>query len=382
MKILDVTLFYPPQIGGAVTTTTEIVNALKRKDYRVEILAPKDNRIFTGIENINDMNDDLINKKEENIYRVHVPKRKGKWLMIVTYSLFSMFKLKGKNFHLIIGHFHFNSGAGWASYIISKILKVPFILRIHDVYEPITLKEKMMFIVNKIPLKKATKLLTINTPSKEFLESNKYNKSENILVIPNGVSNLTKMKNTIDNKVKRICFIGTLSKDRGLDKLFSLVDILEKKNIHLKIHVIGDGPEFENLKGTIENNPLYKNKITLHGAYTRKKATQVLSEMDISIGVLDRNRTNDYQLLIKLIESIHLGIPWVSISTKGVKQFNIETDTGIEIETLDQFADAIELLINDDNFYKNKVNNCLENSKKFDWDKISLELDTIIKNTL
>ncbi len=382
MEILDVTLFYPPQVGGAVTTTTEIVNALRRKEHSVIVLAPKENQTFTEVKKINDMNDISVNEKEENVYRVHVPKKRGNWLMIISYSLFALLKLKRKNFNLIIGHFHFGSGVGWATYIISIILKSPFILRVHDVNEPNSTIEKIMYKINKIPLKKAAKVLTINTPSKEYLESNNYSKSENILVIPNGVSNIGKKEKINDNKIKRICFIGTLSNDRGLMKLFSLVDILAEKNMDFSIHIIGDGSEFEKLKGIIESNLLYENKIILHGAYTRKKAIEVLSEMDISIGVLERNRTNDFQLLLKLIESIHLGIPWVSVSTKGVKQFNLETDSGIVIETLEQFADAIELLLTDDDFYKNKVNNCLENSGKFDWDKISMELENAIKSTL
>lgn len=381
MEILDVTLFYPPQIGGAVTTTTEIVNSLKKKNHRVIILAPKENQIFTGIKKINDLEKNTLND-EDNVYRVPVPKKQGKWLMIITYCLFSMLKLRDKKFDLIIGHFHFNTGAGWTTYIISKIFKVPYILRVHDVYEPISIKEKIFFGINQKPLRKAAKLLTINTPSKEYLEKNKYNENENILVIPNGVSNLNKLENTVSNNRKNICFIGTLSDDRGLEKIFSLVDILEGKKFDIIIHIIGGGPEFQKLKGIIENNISYKNKVILHGAYTRKKALQELSKMHISIGVLERNRTNDYQLLIKLIESIQLGIPWVSVTTKGVKQFNIETDTGIEVETIEQFADAIELLITDDVFFENKLNNCLEHSKKFDWDTISIELDNIIKNTI
>lgn len=378
MNILDVTLFYPPQIGGAVTTTTEIVNALRKSNHKVIILAPKEDNIFTGVEKI----DNKIKMSEmELVYRVHLPKKKGKWLMIIKYSLFSMFKLKNEEFNIIIGHFHFNTGAGWTTYLISKIFKVPFILRVHDVYEPKSLKEKILFKINSIPLKKASKVLSINHPSKLYLERNKFNKSENILVIPNGASKINK-KGFINNKRQNICFIGTLSENRALERIFSLVKIFEVKKLDINIHIIGGGPEYEKLKNKIESNILYKNKIILHGTYTRERAMQELSKMDISIGLLKRNRTNDYQLLIKLIESIQLGIPWVSVTTKGIKQFNLETNTGIEVETLEEFADAIEVLITNDSTYKDKVDNCTKNSINFDWDQISLDLNYIFTNTL
>ncbi|MCK9861965.1 glycosyltransferase family 4 protein [Paenibacillus sp. ATY16] len=377
MKVLDITLFYPPQAGGAVTTTMEFIKALVALGHEVHVLAPAEG------ENIDSLKLKKINYKkplDHTVHRVKLPRKYKKWTVSFVYFFYAYKYLKKTKFDAILAHFHFNTSIGWTAFLLSKLFKCKLYVRIHDLYEPITWKQKLFYSVNRIPLKYSTKILTINQVSKDFLIAKNYAPITSIEVIPNGVSGIEYNKDIMKSKNK-VCFLGTISANRGFNLLIPVVKEIKKKLDNIEVHLIGEGPGIEAIKEIIQKDIELNGNIFIYGALEREHALNIVAEMDVCLGLLGRDNSNEYQLLIKLIESIHLGIPWVSVSTKGVNEFHGQTDSGLIVpEKVEHIADAIVKLLNDEQLYQNKVENGIRNRNQFNWNEISLKLDALLQN--
>ncbi|MGG4034107.1 glycosyltransferase family 4 protein [Paenibacillus cisolokensis] len=377
MRVLDLTLFYPPQAGGAVTTTLEFIRALLKKGYEVEVLAPSKDEYIDSLklcnDEINELNDDRI------VHRIRLPRKFKKWTVCYSYWLYALKKLRTKKFDLILAHFHFNTGMGWTAFLLSKLIKCPYYIRIHDIYKPITFKHKVLFFVNKTPLKKCEKILVINEVSKQLLVSSHLAPAHKIEVVPNGVSDI-EPRNTIKRQKRKVGFIGAISGNRGFELLIPVLQEVKKTISDIEFHLVGDGPKLKDICMELQKHEELKGNLYIHGALAREKALSIVADMDLCLGLLGRSYNNEYQLLIKLIESIHLGIPWISVNTKGVHEFNQITQSGIVVnEDARELADAIVTLLTDNAGYEEKVKNCRLNRHHYDWENIAVKLDLILR---
>lgn len=376
MRILDITLFYPPQAGGAVTTTLEFIKALIKCGHEVEVLAPS---IRDKVDSVSPNEAANQEHPDRIVHRIKLIEFFKKWTVCYSYLVYAVKNLRSKEFDAILAHFHFTTAIGWAGLLLSRIFGCSLYIRIHDLYEPKTFKHKVMFFLNKIPLKYCTKILTINHVSKQMLIDRRIAPPHKIEIIPNGVSGLTYNSEIVKRKNK-VGFLGTISRNRGIDLLIPLIVELKRDLPDVEIHIVGEGPGLNSLVHKLqEQDEVIRNSFIIHGALERHKAIEVISGMDVCIGLLERSNTNDYQLLIKLIEYIHLGIPWVSVSTKGVEEFYHNTRSGlITNEELHSITAAISKLLTNEELYKEKVSNGLENKSFYDWEYIAWELNSVL----
>lgn len=99
---------------------------------------------------------------------------------------------------------------------------------------------------------------------------------EKIVVVPNGVD-VNAIKRIVPaNKGFDIVFAGRLLKHKNAHLLIESIDILKKQNPKISCLIVGEGPEFGNLKNMIEEKNLQKN-ILLRKFFPRQK--EILSIM-------------------------------------------------------------------------------------------------------
>lgn len=217
--------------------------------------------------------------------------------------------------------------------------------------------------INK--LKKNLRNIDYLIPASKYLYddySNIFRNSKLIVkYIPQIVSDIPKTKNKCDNK--NIIAVGRLVKEKGFDDLIRVFNIVHRKDKNIKLTIVGDGNEKENLKKLISEYKLNKY-IKLTGFLTqdmlkkeyRKASLFVMTSWEESFGLV-------------LLEAMSYGIPCIAFdSALGAKEI-IDNNSGILVKNrnLDEMADVIY------NYFKGKYEfNTLNKIQYYSYDNVKV----------
>jgi len=115
---------------------------------------------------------------------------------------------------------------------------------------------------------------------------------------------------------KIFVYIGGLQKDRGLEKMISVMEVLKDLAV---LVIIGSGALKDHLQNQVNSLEL-QNIVFLHPIIDSEKVIQVLSSADIGISLIEQH-SKSYQLALpsKIFEYRLAGLPVISSSLKQVK---------------------------------------------------------------
>lgn len=218
-------------------------------------------------------------------------------------------------------------------------------------------------------LKKSMKNIDYLIPASKYLydDYEKLFKNENVIVkyIPQIVGDIPLNKSKCNNY--NIVSVGRLSKEKGYDDLLKVFDLVHKKNKKIKLTIVGDGDEKENLENLVSQYKLNKY-IKFTGFLTQDKlkdvyinsSLYVMTSLEESFGLV-------------LLEAMSYGIPCVAFdSALGAKEI-IDDKSGILIKNrnLAEMADTICNYF--DGKYKfnisDKIQNYSYDNVKYVWKK-------------
>ena len=188
-------------------------------------------------------------------------------------------------------------------------------------------------------LKKSMKNINYLIPASKYLydDYEKLFKNENVIVkyIPQIVGDIPLNKSKCNNY--NIVSVGRLSKEKGYDDLIKVFDLVHKKNKKIKLIIVGDGDEKENLENLVSQYKLNKY-IKFTGFLTQDKlkdiyinsSLYVMTSLEESFGLV-------------LLEAMSYGIPCIAFdSALGAKEI-IDDKSGILIKNrnLEEMANTI-----------------------------------------
>lgn len=218
-------------------------------------------------------------------------------------------------------------------------------------------------------LKKSMKNINYLIPASKYLyeDYEKLFKNENVIVkyIPQIVGDISLNKSKCNNY--NIVSVGRLSKEKGYDDLIKVFDLVHKKNKKIKLIIVGDGDEKENLENLVCQYKLNKY-IKFTGFLTQDKlkdvyinsSLYVMTSLEESFGLV-------------LLEAMSYGIPCIAFdSALGAKEI-IDDKSGILIKNrnLEEMADTICNYF--DGKYKfnisDKIQNYSYDNVKYVWKK-------------
>jgi N-acetylglucosaminyldiphosphoundecaprenol N-acetyl-beta-D-mannosaminyltransferase len=162
------------------------------------------------------------------------------------------------------------------------------------------------------------------------------------LFIPNVIDNLPNKSSNC--KKHNLISIGRLSKEKGQKDLIDVVALLKEKYKDIKLYLVGDGPEKNELNKYIKENKLSKNV----------ELTGFLNKNDIELKILNSSifvttsYTESFGLVV--IEACSYKLPVVAFdSATGVKKL-LENKNGILVQNRDkkQMAKEISRLFEDE----------------------------------
>lgn len=338
MKILQISKYYYPYIGGIEQVARECSRALT--DYEQKIFCfnhekKDDKNVVDGIEII----------------------RAGCFAKVASQSLsFSYGRLLQKTFEdfqpdVVIFHYPNPFSAHYLLKILKKYPKCRLIIYWHLDIVKQKLLGKFFYGQNNKLLKKAEKIIAT---SPNYIEGSKFLSAyrEKCVVIPCCVnasrmtvteaelSNAKKIKE--QNSDKTICFsIGRHVPYKGMEYLIRASKLLDN---NFKIFIAGEGPLTDSLKALASDD----EKISFLGKVNEADLKAYLLACDI---FCFPSITKNEAFGIALAEGLYFGKPAVTftIHGSGVNYVSIDKETGIEVENknIEKYAEAIKLLADD-----------------------------------
>ncbi|MAX02258.1 MAG: N-acetyl-alpha-D-glucosaminyl L-malate synthase BshA [Flavobacteriaceae bacterium] len=268
-------------------------------------------------------------------------------------------------------HVHYAIPHAYAAYMAKKILKengynIPIITTLHGT--DITLvgnnpfyKPAVTFSINKSDI--------VTCVSKSLMEDTRefFGIKREIKVIPNFID--------IDKYAKKhnLCQGNMLAQDdekiivhvsnfRPLKRIIDVLKIFEKINqkINSKLIMVGDGPDKKKAKDFLRKNNL-KNKVIFLGKTS--EVDEILCSSDLFLLPSEKESFG-----LAALEAMALKVPVISTNTGGLKDLNINGNSGYtsDIGDIDSMAKNAIKILSDDSLEKKYRNQAFENAKKYD----------------
>ena len=268
-------------------------------------------------------------------------------------------------------HVHYAIPHAYAAYMAKKILKengynIPIITTLHGT--DITLvgnnpfyKPAVTFSINKSDI--------VTCVSKSLMEDTRefFGIKREIKVIPNFID--------IDKYAKKhnLCQGNMLAQDdekiivhvsnfRPLKRIIDVLKIFEKINqkINSKLIMVGDGPDKNKAKEFLRKNNL-KNKVIFLGKTS--EVDEILCSSDLFLLPSEKESFG-----LAALEAMALKVPVISTNTGGLKDLNINGNSGYtsDIGDIDSMAENAIKILSDTSLEKKYRNQAFENAKKYD----------------
>jgi len=404
MNVLYVTqhFSFSPTHAAAVTTY-EIIKRLAEKGHKATMLAP----YIEGHQPTSQVSVvPAFSKNVKVIVSTRAPLDEAQENLLL-YGLICSFGYvplilkalrKRTNYDVIISMYHPSHLATPAAYIISRLLKIPFIVKVHDLLPDVTdpnvwkrIYKKVIFKINSVFFKKANLLLV---PSTEWIDlaMKVYGVSKNKLVLfPNGVDT-TKFNPNIEcsslgkalglEKRKTLVFVGKILRERGLECLIKALPNIVKKEPDLRLLIIGGGPgktELFNLSKRfgVDEFLIFVNEVD------HDSIPKYISLADIAIGPLAMLPITVGTFPIKVLEYMACGKPVVACFG-GFSRDLVSKDHDcllVHPEDVDELSSAILKLLREEDFAETLGVNARKHIERFyDWDVIINTLEEVLNN--
>ena len=268
-------------------------------------------------------------------------------------------------------HVHYAIPHAYAAYMAKKILKengynIPIITTLHGT--DITLvgnnpfyKPAVTFSINKSDI--------VTCVSKSLMEDTRefFGIKREIKVIPNFID--------IDKYAKKhsLCQGNMLAQDdekiivhisnfRPLKRIIDVLKIFEKINqkINSKLIMVGDGPDKKKAKDFLRKNNL-KNKVIFLGKTS--EVDEILCSSDLFLLPSEKESFG-----LAALEAMALKVPVISTNTGGLKDLNINGNSGYtsDIGDIDSMAENAIKILSDGSLEKKYRNQAFENAKNYD----------------
>jgi len=132
-------------------------------------------------------------------------------------------------------------------------------------------------------------------------------------------------------KVERFLFLSRFVKEKGIYELLNTFKKLATENSKLSLCLVGDGPEFHNVKKWITENHL-DHKITTPGYLRGKAKVRALDSADVFIFPTYYGEGCP----VSLLEAMAAGLPVITADQGGIGDIIIDGHNGILLKTVSE----------------------------------------------
>jgi glycosyltransferase involved in cell wall biosynthesis len=343
MKVLLVSIWKPKK-GGIVT---HVDNIIKRSKNRFTILTYRDKGA----------------KKESNVLRVlyiDFPILRG-----LSYALFSFIRGVRADFDII--HAHYAIPQGFVGVLIKTVRRKSLLLTVHGSDLTVLGGSPWLKPLLKWIFKRCNRIIAVSYYMKGLLIDLGV-REEKITVIYNGVN---KQSLAIGSE-RRIVFIGALVKQKGVEILLKAFKEIKKTHPDVRLVVVGDGPERENLEEMSRLQRLkdveFKGYVDDLDTFFTANTVFVLPSIKEGFG-------------ITILEAMARGVPVAASKTGGIPELIVDGENGLFFtkDNSTSLTDAVRRIFDDEAQREKLIKGGWKTISKFTWNKTSEETEDVYK---
>ena len=145
-----------------------------------------------------------------------------------------------------------------------------------------------------------------------------------------------------------VLFVGRLVARKGVDDLLQAVNTLQNSKFNLKLEIVGDGPELENLKSLV--NSMGLSKIAkFYGSLAGKALYERYASCDVFVMPSKTTRVDVEGFGTVFLEAGAFGKPCIGTKSGGIPEAIRDSETGLLVPEGDvkALAEAISKLLSD-----------------------------------
>lgn len=272
MRIGIFTETYTPYISGLVTSVVMLKKSLEKMGHNVYV-------VTANLESYHYEYDE-----DEKVLKIPgIPTGIYDSRLTAIYPMKAINKIKSWDLDVI--HSQTEFAIGTFARILGKQFNIPVVHTYHTMYEDYVhyitrghFNKSSKKLVEYLTLFYCDKTITeLIVPTKKAYDlfKEKYNVKRNIYIVPTGIEIERFYKENISsaaiNKLKKdlgfskkdfvLIFVGRLAEEKNVEFLLSVVKKLYKNYSHLKLLVVGDGPDKEKYEKISKDNGTDKNVI-------------------------------------------------------------------------------------------------------------------------
>jgi glycosyltransferase involved in cell wall biosynthesis len=365
MIVVQVSPYYPPNIGGLQTVVQKISVALSKKGYEVLVITSRSHRNQPPMERFG-----TLTIKYLEVFEIgHTP--------IMPKLFFEILNLPKD----AIVHLH--AAQPFVPEIVAfatKLRRMPYIVHYHgDVLPSGKLGFLLPFykkVVLRAVLKGAKFIITPSNDFKNFLVKNFLIQKTKITVIPNGVDGgieyLSKYKNLKINKTN-LLYVGRLVSVKNLPLLIDAIAKVVKFNKNIHLNIVGSGEMEKILKDKVISKDL-SSYISMVGTKTGVILDKIYMNSDIFVLCSKKESFG-----IVLLEAMSHGLPIIASNVIGIRNLIHQGFNGILFRqnSSEDLANKILILIEDERLRKKLIENGFKTAKSHDWMNITIKIEKI-----
>jgi len=381
MNIAIFTDSFIPLGDGIVTSTLDLVKGLSDKGNKIYVIAPH-----------------YKNSKEFSYPHVTVKRMPGipalfypgfKFTSPLNINLIKY--LKKKKIDVI--HFQTPFTVGAQAILTAKILKKPLIGTFHTFITDeqyirhigINLKfiQHMSWTYVRSYYNKCDLITCPSESAKEELIKNKFIKP--IKIISNGIdlssfdnSNWKEIVNKYDLRGKTLLFVGRIAHEKNIDYLIKCFKLVQKKIPNIKLLIVGNGPQMDQLQKLVKGLDLSDNII-----FTRRiDHAKLLKSGIYKASNLFVTASKTESQGITTLEAQANGLVCIGVNARGTKDLIKDGYNGYLVKEGDkkEFANRIIALIMNKKLYDRMAKNTLKEIKKHDLKLIITEWEKVYRS--
>ena len=382
MRIVMVSPYFYPVIGGIETYVLELSRELINKGHEVSVLTS--NKTMNGEYN---MFPKYEEKEDIKIFRFRVcPLTRGVefWFRFVE----KMLKIKPEIVH---GHKIGFSMSDVCAYVC-KMKKIPSVATTHgvpyisNVHKEPFLRDAYLKSIPGRTVKFFNQIIALSVIEIPWLRRSGF-PAERIHIIPGGVS-----RRIFDEKISPeefkekygiesdfILYLGRLAEKKGIDHLIRAAPPLLKEFSHLKIVIAGpDCGMLWKLKKLARELRVEKNTIFTGPLSEKDKYAAIASSEALILP-----SSFEAQGLV-LLEAQALGTPVIATRQGGIPYFIKDDENGILIEYGKpvQIAEAVKKILRDKSLARRLRETGRSIAKEYTWDRVTERILSVYEETL
>ena len=356
-KIIQITPYYPPHIGGMELRVRDLSERLAEKNHHVSVIT-SDQGSFAHVATQD--NDLIITYLKSRIFLNTT---------IIPRLVTELFRIPKKS----IVHVHISQAfVPEVTILICRLRGIPVIAHIRLDPKPshfigIFIQPLHQRLILKPSLHLATRVIVL-TDDYVDLMARKYGLAKDrITVIPNATTfPISKRGSKKLHNPVRILLVGRLATQKNIPLLIAATKRLKQENIHLSVTIAGEGDKEATLKRIVKKDGL-ESDIKFVGRLDKSLLIKAYSNCDI---VVQTSREEAFSSV--LIETMAMAKPLIATNIEGTRSIIKDGYNGLLIDpkSIDNLVEAIKKLIDSQKLRDKLVQNGLKVIKKYTWDEV------------